>query len=108
LENNYRQYYANIPTIPLPSRSPTQATPSQGPNNTLTPTSSEEYCSKKSKGDANCDNVINDEDFNILKCEFLNNGRCDSLQTNKKSDFNNDGNVNLIDFEIWRFNYYDV
>lgn len=99
LENNYRQYYANIPTIPLPSFPPTS---------TLAPTRlpSEGPCSKKRNGDANCDNQIDEKDYQILRCEFLGDGKCNDLSAVKTADFNNDSVVNLIDFEIWRINNY--
>jgi len=45
-----------------------------------------------------------ENDYIIWKCEFLNNGICANPKTNNQSDFNQDGIVDLVDFEIWREN----
>jgi len=65
----------------------------------------------KTFGDANCDGNINNDDYNIWKCEFLNQGQCSdtsivSHTTNKSADFNLDTKVDLVDFEIWRRNRF--
>ena len=70
-------------------------------------------CDTKYRGDTNCDGNINDDDYKIFKCEFLNQGRCSdtsivSQPTDKSSDFNSDQKVDLIDFEIWRKNYFSL
>jgi parallel beta-helix repeat protein len=81
-------------------------TPTFTPAPTLTPA-----CAKKTLGDANCDGNINNDDYNIWKCEFLNQGQCSdtsivSHTTNKSADFNLDTKVDLFDFEIWRKNRF--
>jgi len=54
-------------------------------------------CPFKSQGDANCDGKIdNGEDYNIWKYEFT--GKTNQRQ----ADFDHNGRVNLVDFEIWR------
>jgi hypothetical protein len=71
----------------------------------------------KSKGDADCRLVngaytIDDRDFQIWRCEFLNGGVCSDRAliplptptTSKSADFNANGIVDGLDFEIWRFN----
>jgi hypothetical protein len=62
---------------------------------TIAPTSA--TCTKKSKGDANCDNSITLTDFEIWRSEFIKNALT-------KADFNDDRKINLFDFEIWRGN----
>jgi len=56
-------------------------------------------CSLRSQGDANCDNVINDADYVVIKLK-IKGGIYTS--TNHSADFNNDGKVDLVDYEIWR------
>jgi len=90
-------------STPTPTRTPT---PSPTGNQT---TGSPANCAKKSQGDANCDGNINNVDYNIWKCEFLNQGQCSdtsiiSHTTNKSADFNLDKKVDLVDFEIGRHN----
>lgn len=52
-------------------------------------------CSRRTLGDANCDTKINLADFETLRRE-----RTGSLST-KTADFNTDGTVNEVDYEIW-------
>jgi hypothetical protein len=61
----------------------------------------------KNTGDADCQNGVNMTDYNIWKCEYLNNGTCPNPASNKTADFNGSGTVDLVDFEIWRNTYYD-
>jgi hypothetical protein len=71
------------------------------PENTIAPVG----CPRKPEGDANCDQVINDADYDLWKTAFKSTGisdRSDYL----KSDFNNDSKVDLVDFEIWRQNRF--
>ncbi len=51
-------------------------------------------CQYKSKGDANCDNKVNTDDFNIWRSDFLQNWH--------DADFNGDGKATTDDFNIWR------
>lgn len=56
-------------------------------------------CTLKSKGDANCNGVIEETDLTFIKSKIIG---LTSTCTNCSADFNNDGRVDLIDFEIWR------
>jgi len=95
--------------VSLPSdEGSSSPTPTSTPAPTLTPA-----CAKKTSGDANCDGNINNDDYNIWKCEFLNQGQCSdtsivSHTTNKSADFNLDTKVDLVDFEIWRKNRFVI
>ncbi len=53
-------------------------------------------CPLKTKGDANCDGVINILDFETWRREFL------GIDTTTKADFDSVGGVSILDFEIWR------
>lgn len=55
-------------------------------------------CETKSKGDANCDGLIDLVDFRIWVTEY-------SSGSGTSSDFNGDGVVSFADFSIWRDNY---
>jgi len=56
-------------------------------------------CPKRPQGDANCDQTINDADFQIFKSAMK--GMAYAAQ-NYSADFNSDNKVNLLDYEIWR------
>ncbi len=56
-------------------------------------------CTLRSKGDANCDQAVNDADYAIWKSAFQ--GIRYSANTHS-ADFNKDGSVTIVDFEIWR------
>lgn len=62
-------------------------------------------CSLKSKGDADCDNRISDSDNDIWTNEFL--SAAHGIPIGNSSDFNKDGTVNTIDFNIWKTNFQD-
>lgn len=56
-------------------------------------------CTLHSKGDANCDGVVNDIDYTIWKRLVQNpSGTTDGFS----ADFNSDQAVTIVDFEIWR------
>ncbi|MBI3620269.1 hypothetical protein HY214_03965, partial [Candidatus Roizmanbacteria bacterium] len=57
---------------------------------------------QKASGDANCDGKVDDADYAIWQCEFVGNGSCASPASTLTADFNNDGWVSLVDFEVWR------
>ncbi len=57
-----------------------------------------ESCDTKSKGDANCDGLIDLLDFRIWAAEY-------SSGSGLSADFNGDGAVTFTDFSIWRDNY---
>lgn len=90
--NKIKEIKAQIPTLTIP------------PN-----------CHLRNQGDANCDGNINENDYNIWKCEFLGMNyvliqgeiRCiTSSSISLTASFNLDREVNLIDFEIWRKNRF--
>jgi Zn-dependent metalloprotease len=92
----------SVPNTPTPTRTPTPtpfptatSTPTPIPSATLTPTP---VC-LKSQGDANCDGAINSADYVQWLYAFAGGA---SAQEKVKSDFNGDGAVNLVDFEILR------
>ncbi len=91
------------PTSPAitPTGSPTTTVIS--PTNPISPTLSE-TCSKKNRGDANCDGNINELDYQIWRCEYLGEGTCLTLGTYKTADFDRNNLINLVDAEIWRKN----
>ncbi len=94
--------------IPTATRAPTPTTvvsptatktptPTSNPSVTITPTPG--TCSKKAQGDANCDGIINLQDFEAWRAEFVGGS------TTKTADFNKDTKVNLLDYEVWRSHY---
>lgn len=56
-------------------------------------------CPIRSKGDANCDQAVNDADYPIWKTALQ--GIRYFIDTHS-ADFNKDGSVTIVDFEIWR------
>lgn len=81
---------------PTPTKTPTP-TPTKTPTPTLVPTAA---CGLKTKGDANCDNLINEADYTIWKCQFKGGTSCG--QPNNAADFDLSGGITVNDFEIWR------
>ena len=65
-------------------------------------------CSKNNQGNADCNSTIDNNDYKIWQCEYINNKVCrdttvvGSRPSKRWSDFNLDHNVDLVDFEIWR------
>ena len=57
-------------------------------------------CDSGENGDADKNEKIEMDDYDIWKDEYFNN-------TGLKSDFNCDNKIDLLDFEIWRKNYFD-
>jgi len=103
-----------VPTLPLvPTAEPTL-------------TSAINNCPKSSQGDATCDGNINEDDFSLWNCEFIESAtnKCadaaivalissspTDFRTNyggKMASFSRNSFVSLIDFEIWRRNYYSA
>ncbi len=74
----------------------------QGLKNTISPypTSSNipSNCPTKNQGDANCDGAIDSKDYEIWQNEYLQNW------PGVYADFDNDQQVTIIDYEIWRGN----
>ena len=89
----------NIPANPIVQNSPTP-TPTPLP-----------YCYLKSKGDADCDNKItsadgvNETGSGIWQREFV--SELSGIVTQKQSDFNKDGIINIVDFNIWLTSFAD-
>jgi hypothetical protein len=59
-------------------------------------------CPLRSKGDANCDQTVNEDDFKIIMSAFNNQPLC----LNCTADFNKDNKTNVLDYEIWRATVY--
>ncbi len=104
---------ANITVTPSPTTNPNispTVTPSQPPISvtpTITPPASCTPCVKKNQGDADCNEVINGADYTIWKSDFLTGARfTNGCPASDTADFNNNGRVDLQDFEIWRKNSY--
>ncbi len=72
------------------------ALPSPSPTSKPGPTGTKQKCTLKSKGDANCDDKVNKQDFVIWLSEYQNK------QSTSMADFNSDGKITLVDYEIWR------
>lgn len=58
-------------------------------------------CTTKTQGDANCDGAVDDNDYTLWKSIFLG-----ETLSGVNADFNLDTLVDLVDFEIWRRNFY--
>ncbi len=64
-------------------------------------------CNKKDQGNADCNNVVNDADYDRWKCEYSNNYHsCTAAGSIDSADFDGDGYAYLLDFEIWRQNKF--
>lgn len=103
-ENNNTKSINYTYTIGSSSSSSSSQSSSSSSSKTSSSSSSPVNCSKKNRGDADCDSDILEADYIIWKCEFLGNGQCANPASNKTADFNGDTRVNLLDFEIWREN----
>lgn len=72
---------------------------------TLTPTPLAS-CALKSRGDANCDGIINTDDFNIWRDDFLKHFETTPFPGQGsppfRADLNGDGKVDTDDFNVWR------
>lgn len=66
----------------------------------MTPISIPITCQNKNKGDADCDGVITQKDYEIWREEFV------AQPKFIQSDFDGDGRISIIDFEIWRRNFF--
>ncbi len=73
---------------------------SAGSGGAGTPVPTVPGCSKKTQGDADCDNFIKLSDFEIFRKEFTN-----TLST-KNADFDLNSKVELADFQIFRNGYF--
>ena len=60
-------------------------------------------CPQRPQGDANCDNTVNEADFDIWNAMMKGQSVC----TNCSADFNGDGKISVVDFEIWRSTVYN-
>lgn len=101
-----------ICSVPSPTSTPTPLPPGvPTPTNTQAPTpftsvKTDTDCPLKSRGDANCDGSIIHLDFIEWKAEFTKilQGR---IVNQPKSDFDNDSQITIIDFNIWRSGFLD-
>ncbi len=96
-------YKATIPASVLTYDAFTFQVLEKAPNEPISPTitttvSPGDTCPKKNMGDANCDNLIDEKDYQIWQNEYIR-----KLST-KNADFNGDRKVSVQDFEIWRQN----
>jgi hypothetical protein len=65
-------------------------------------------CPLRSQGDADCNGVVDYTDFSLWFNTVLGAKVCpSSTHPTCSADFNNDGDVNLFDFEIWRQTTYN-
>lgn len=85
---------------PVPSPTP-QLPPPSNPSTAPVTLS----CSLRNKGDANCDNKINNSDFDVWRDEFI--SELAGITTERHSDFNNDSVINIVDFNIWKTGFSD-
>lgn len=89
-------------TDPFITASPTSLTPTNifvtSPQVTNPPSGE---CSLKPKGDANCDNMITHQDYELWRQAFNK-----EIQHTQIADFNNDGNINKLDLNIWITNRF--
>ena len=90
---------------------PPSITPSITPTPTLSPTpypniTAPASCSLRTKGDATCDNLLDDYDLNVWACQISNKPDQCIGQENRSADFNLKDGVDLNDFEIWRENAF--
>lgn len=60
-------------------------------------------CSLRSQGDANCNNVVDKSDYDMLISSI---SGLKNACLNCSTDFNGDNTTNLLDFEIWRNTVY--
>ena len=91
----FKNFTLACPTPPIPTLTPV---PTLTP--ILTPVSS---CLTRSQGDANCDGLFNDMDFGMFTSAMKGLAYACS---NCSADFNTDGKVDLVDYEIWRNTVY--
>jgi hypothetical protein len=74
------------------------------------PTDTKSICPLRPQGDANCNKEVNDADY-VIFTQTLNGAikqATGAIQSKNSisADFNADGKVNLVDFEIWRKTVY--
>lgn len=90
-----------VPTLnPTLSLSPTSFIPSP------TPTIAAISCSLKNKGDADCNDKIDEEDKRIWIEEFVSEV-IKKIATSRKSDFNKSETITIADFNIWKTGFED-
>jgi hypothetical protein len=94
-----------IPTV-TPTKAPT-ATPTKAPTATpIPPTNTpvvtkQPDCSLRSKGDANCDGIVDLLDYSCWRGEFLGNKPANCVS----ADFDGIGGAALLDFSIWKITF---
>lgn len=110
-QNSVGTYTVTLPPTPTPTPLPTAtptplptATPTPVPSPTPSPTPippTSTPTPTPPAGDISGDGIVDIQDFNIWRCQFLNDGSCASIPANQ-ADINKDGSVDILDFAIWR------
>lgn len=62
-------------------------------------------CPRKPEGDADCNGIVNLDDFEIFRSEFVKIRRGEQDLNNIESDFNDDGFIDIEDFAIFRLTF---
>ncbi len=99
-----------IPTATMTPIPTATSTPVPTATATATPVPKCQVCTSgqlKSKGNANCDGVIDLLDFEYWRDEAFDKGGMGGVTlTTWNADFNCDTKVDLLDFETWRFTFF--
>lgn len=69
---------------------------------TTTPTTSTGVCSRKPEGDSDCNAIINLNDFEIFREEYIKFRRGLLALSQVRSDYNDDGFIDIEDFAVFR------
>lgn len=96
---------SNPTSTPELTVTPTDTLTPTGISGTISPSLSptpDTACPLHPKGDANCDQLINADDYALWRAVYI-SGVNPRVRTNNP-DFNSDGKQDLKDFEIWRRN----
>jgi len=82
-----------------------------GPTATTSPTNTESpSCPKKAQGDANCDDVIDIKDYEIILSALQGNDILDLCGDVEdcSADINGDSNVTILDYTIWLNSFLNI
>lgn len=100
---------------PRPTSTPTPRPPNEDPTNTPIPriratNTPGPSCPKKAQGDANCDDVIDIKDYEIILSALQGNDisdLCDDVE-DCSADINGDSNVTILDYTIWLNSFLNI